>query len=404
MEKTTYYSVIVKKFHIFFRHMDWMEKTQELYNEILGFYYDLYLDTFPEVRQGAMETMRSLEKLTIPGRDQAPVPYPLPWEKVPLYFRRAAINGAISAARSYLARENQSKRTEKFHESVTFYKGMYKDFGEGAVFLKLWNGDTWNWCRCRIKGNKIPEKGQMMSPALVLRKNHFQNEIRQAELHIPWKIPVEDGRSAKERMTDKEKICSVTFTNQDASVICCTLDASGEMQDCLFLKGGAEYTHKCRQVTEKLEKSRKSCGGGENPRANGHYWKRLKNLNEHYAHLFSRQVITFCENSGAKILVLPKYEQKHRKIVMLSAGNFSPIHLSTSIREKVKYKAWQAGIVVLEPEQHKISSVCSICGGKVKICGSEFSCENGHRGNRYLNSARNLGKKCLYGFERQESV
>ena len=48
MEKPQYYSITVKKMNILTRHTDWLVKTQELYNQILEFYYNLYLDTFQE--------------------------------------------------------------------------------------------------------------------------------------------------------------------------------------------------------------------------------------------------------------------------------------------------------------------------------------------------------------------
>ena len=105
--------------NILTRHSDWLVKTQELYNQILEFYYNLYLDTFQDGKPGSMEALRTLEKLTIAGRDRQPVKYPLPWAKVPLYFRRAAINSAIAAANSYLSREKQKIRSTSFTESVT---------------------------------------------------------------------------------------------------------------------------------------------------------------------------------------------------------------------------------------------------------------------------------------------
>ena len=88
MEKPQYYSITVKKMNILTRHSDWLVKTQELYNQILEFYYNLYLDTFQDGKPGSMEALRTLEKLTIAGRDRQPVKYPLPWAKVPLYFRK----------------------------------------------------------------------------------------------------------------------------------------------------------------------------------------------------------------------------------------------------------------------------------------------------------------------------
>ena len=48
-----------------------------------------------------------------------------------------------------------------------------------------------------------------------------------------------------------------------------------------------------------------------------------------------------------------------------------------------------------------VKSVCAICGGKVRRKGNEFLCENGHQGNRFLNDARNLGRKCQDSFFRR---
>ena len=59
--------------NILTRHSDWLVKTQELYNQILEFYYNLYLDTFQDGKPGSMEALRTLEKLTIAGRDRQPV-------------------------------------------------------------------------------------------------------------------------------------------------------------------------------------------------------------------------------------------------------------------------------------------------------------------------------------------
>ena len=181
------------------------------------------------------------------------------------------------------------------------------------------------------------------------------------------------------------------------------MNRSGGKEGCLFLKGGAEYAHRCQLVLDRIEKSRKSGGGGDNPRANRKYWEKLKNLKDYYSHQFSRQVIDYCRQQGARILVLPKFEENHQIHIMKQTGKFSPIHLSISVRKKLKYKAWQAGIVVLEPSQHNISSVCSACGGKVRNHGSLFQCENGHQGNRYLNTAWNLGEKCLRSFDRKRA-
>ena len=91
MEKMPYYAITVRRYNILFRHTEWFHQTQALYNEVLLFYYQLYLETFPDEQPGTQEALRIMEKLTIVGRDKQPVPNPLPWKKVPLYFRRAQL-------------------------------------------------------------------------------------------------------------------------------------------------------------------------------------------------------------------------------------------------------------------------------------------------------------------------
>ena len=70
MQKFPYYAITVRRYNVLFRHTDWLKKTQELYNEILLFYYRLYLETFPDQQPGTQEALRILETLTIVGRDQ----------------------------------------------------------------------------------------------------------------------------------------------------------------------------------------------------------------------------------------------------------------------------------------------------------------------------------------------
>ena len=102
-----HYVITTKRFLLRTRHNDWLVYTRDLYNEVLTFYYHLFID-HPEFHAlGNQDAMRALEKRTIVGRDKMPVPEPLPWKKVPLYFRRAAINEAIAAGKSYLSREEQ---------------------------------------------------------------------------------------------------------------------------------------------------------------------------------------------------------------------------------------------------------------------------------------------------------
>ena len=121
-----YYAITTKRFVLRTSHGTWLRDTQELYNEILHFYYRLFLG-HPELHSlGNQKLLRALEQLSIVGRDKRPVEQPLPFKGVPLYFRRAAINTALAAGKSYLARDGQERPTEVFEAGVTLYKGTYR--------------------------------------------------------------------------------------------------------------------------------------------------------------------------------------------------------------------------------------------------------------------------------------
>lgn len=119
--------------------------------------------------------------------------------------------------------------------------------------------------------------------------------------------PVENtcGRRTwrRERITAESKICSAVFTGQDACTVCCILDSSGKRESSFYIKGGREYANASRQIYDRIKRSEDVQGGGGNAKANYRYWKKLKNLHEHYAHQISRQIINYCKIQNASILV-----------------------------------------------------------------------------------------------------
>ena len=371
----------------------WLDRTEEYFQNVVEFYYHLLRQHEELWNSSLFDIQRSLELLTLAGRDGRQPTNPLPMGKVPVYLRRAAINKASATVKS--TQELQSGFPEKLEAKVTFFKGMYSDLTDRSICLKLWNGEKWIWTDCNLKGRPFPQDGQLMSPTLV-------KEGRRYLLNIPVKQENSDARTAKERMAAGEKICAVTFTNQDALTVCCVLNSDGAKEKVFFVRGGAEYAHRCRQVTDKIKKSEASGSSGSSAIPNSRYWMKLKNLNDFYSHSISRQVINYTIKQGAKMIVLPEYEKEYSRILMSKAGNFSPIHLSTAIREKIKYKAWQEGLVVVELQQHNISSTCAACGASLHKKGQNFVCKNGHQGNYYLNASWNLGLKCIRGFQPKE--
>ena len=380
------------------KHPEWFLTTQEFYNQILMFYYNLFLQ-YPELKaEGSQAALRKLEQLSIPGRDRIEVAHPLPWERVPLYFRRAAANAGIAAAKSYLSKSENGyhRAAEEFHAAVTYYKGMYRDFQSKEITLRLWNGEKWEWTRCRLYGKEIPEDAVIMSPSVVSDGSYFM-------LHVPIRQVINSVATAKEMISDKRNICGLHFANSDVFAVASIMDAKKQEQAVRYFRGGKRYRAQCEEMLQKIEKSFKSQGGKVQGQANKKYWMKLKHLNDYYAHTVSRQIVDFCKEQEAGMIVLPKYDERYHKGVMKGSGNFSPIHLSSKIRDYLTYKAWKEGILVLDINAKDTSSVCAVCGQpiiKIDKQRKECICQDAHHSNRYLNTARNTAKKCLDQFQK----
>lgn len=390
------YSITTRRLRLRCRHPEWLQKTQDFYNEIAFFYYELLLKHTELWSLNSQKTLRELELLSLPGREKRVVERPLPWEKVPLYFRRAAANTGIAAAKSYLARQeiNPGRMAERLEAAVVYYKGMYRDFFSAEITLKVWDGNGWQWMRCRLYGQEFPENAQIMSPSVVF-------EYKFVMLHVPVKETIADMTGVKQRFADNRNFCSIQFTNGEAFAVGSVSNINGQELAVKFWNGGKEYTHHCKRIYEKIQKSEQSMGTSKDERPNQKYWMHLKHLAEHYAHEVSAGIVAFCKEHDAAVIVLPKYDKEYTRHVMFGSGDWSPMHLSVRIRQFLSYKAWKAGIIVIDVNARGISSVCARCGGKVADYDEkkiEYFCADGHRGNRYLNAARNLGKKYLVQF------
>ena len=390
-------------------HPEWLAETEKLYRQVCLFYYHLILEEGILDQKGSIQQLqREAERLTIRGRDKKEPARPLPFEKVPSYFRRSAINKAIAAARSQRAHQYDG-RSEALESPVTFFKGMYRELTERSVELKVWTGEVWRWMHCRLKGKSFPEECQLMSPSAVCVYGRWM-------FHVPVRQETEDARDIRSRMAAEERICSLQFTNTDAFAVCCVLDGAGTLLKVKFIGGGNEYRHHCRKLEEKVKRSWKSMGFGEQGPVKGErpegqpnkkYFLHLKHLGEYYGHKASREIVEFCREQGVKVLVMPEYEEAYSRMVQVKAGNYSPLHLGNRIREYVKYKSWAAGMVVVSVSAVGTSGRCSECGEPVKkeknSCGELVVCAKGHRKNRFVNTGVNLGRKCLEGFGKKNS-
>ena len=265
------YSITTWRLHLWCRHPEWLRTTQEFYNRIAEFYYNLLLDHTDLWEMGSQQTLRELEIMSIPGRGGRIPSDPLPWKKVPLYFRRAAANEGIASAKSYLSRFAQDEkigRAEKLNAAVTYYKGMYQEFSAKEITLRVWTGDTWTWMHCRLSGRAFPENARLMSPSVVF-------EYKYDMLHVPVRQNNENTATVRQRMQAGCRILCIQFTNSDAFAAGVVLDGTGQEIAVKFWKGGKEYSHHCRKLLEKIQKSQEATGGRQTGRVDQKYWTFL---------------------------------------------------------------------------------------------------------------------------------
>ena len=236
------YCTTTFKIRLYINHTDFLKKTQSIYNEAILEYYKLLLDNLDFLNLSNQYCLRELEKLTIISR-QGEKPKNYIDLDLPVYLRRSAINQAIGAVRSYISRlknyeksnssnKKEPSQTKEFNNKLVFYKGMYKNLTNDSVYLKLWNGEKWNWYKAKLKGRDFDLGLEVLSPTLVIHSNYIM-------FHIPIKQEVEDIRSVKERMQDKDlKICGISFSNYDNFAICILLDSKGNFLKSKFIKCG----------------------------------------------------------------------------------------------------------------------------------------------------------------------
>lgn len=410
-KKQTGHSILTYRVRLYDRHFAWLEATKKLYDRVVKHFFDVLSKEEALLEQSDFWLLRALEIKCIGTKEMKAAgvkpEYPLDdFPKVPLYFRRSAINTAIDLAR---------KKAETMNPNMVLYKGMYQEFNNKTIDLKLFNGEKWVWVTYPFTGREFPEDAERLSPMLVLYK-------KTAWLDVPVVSPVEDVRTVKERMSTEERICALSFPDNDALAVAVVLDRNGEEQEHRFFRGGKEKEEQRHRILKRIRISEESRGLEarkqgqetlvEQPKENATLYAELRNINRHYAHSISRQILNYCLEQNIKVVVVPNYETgidfRDKQYLKTDAYRW----LGRSIIKNLKYKAFQQGIVVTSIRPYHISDCCSECSAKIRkyneghtaganyYGGKLFVCPNGHGGNVARNTANNVGKNFLTYYPR----
>jgi len=412
----TGYTMLTYRFRFYDKHLHWLCETKFLYNRVVKHYYHLLIEHSEWLIMTNFNLMRKLELMTVGNREMKKAGqtacYPLlDFPTIPLYFRRAAINCAISMMRSYQtqmakAKERADEKISKpslagtFSSAPVYYKGMYKEFKKDSILLKVFTGEKWVWNQYRFQGRIFPKEAQPLSPFIKIEK-------KQAYLHVPVKLPVKNTQSVKERMQTEERILAVSFPGNDSIAIGAVITRKGIFEKATFFQGGRRLKAEKNTLKRKLKKLKKKQESLSQSRAVEKYRKKIEQVNDYYAHLVSRRILDVCEKEEIQVIVVPNYQQvidfSHMRY--LKTDNYEWI--GRRIICYLKYKAYKEGRIVSTVPATHISDCCSECGAKIKryneghkpgtryFGGQLFCCPNGHQGSSGLNTARNIGKKFL---------
>lgn len=240
----------------------WFADTARLFNQVAAFYFDV-LQAHPGVLElSAQGALTALERLTHTTRKN---PYPVvPLSAIakdcPVLLRRAAINAALGAARSFqshLARWQQRKEKaeekarrkgrrccfherpsvppRQWHKSVVLYQGMWRMLGDGAVLLKVWTGQAWIWARFGLSGRVIPADWQAGSPQVVRRRKGWALHIPATKQDFGYPARVE-----KQLQEPHTRLCAVDLNINDALAVCTVQETDGTVVATRFIRGGRE--------------------------------------------------------------------------------------------------------------------------------------------------------------------
>ena len=132
----TGHSILTYRVRLYDRHFNWIQATYELYVRVVKHFFEVLKKEEALLAQSDFLLLRALETKCIGTKEMKAAgvkpAYPMnDFPKVPLYFRRSAINTAIDLAR---------KNAATMKPNMVLYKGMYQSFTDTTIEIKLFNG------------------------------------------------------------------------------------------------------------------------------------------------------------------------------------------------------------------------------------------------------------------------
>jgi len=403
--------------------------TKDLFNNTIEFYFNVIEQHQEILKLRSQDALRALEKLSAKTKKNPNPEHNVSsvCPSIPVLFRRAAINKALGASRSFhthLHKWNERKaKAESVHKKFTekppvpprkwnfspvFYKKLYKNFDGTSIILRLWTGKSWAWVKFSCKGQETPAQWDVLSPSLVKRKHRLF-------LHFPLQKPKEDfvwPEKIVEQIKNPElKICSVDLNINDDLAVCVIQKANGAVEATKFILGGSYLQHRRKRLLGIIatKRSKTRAAGQKGISDNVALWDKIRNIDEQEAHRVSRRIVDFALAHGATVIVfehLGNYRPKKNK-GSAKSNEKRAFWLRGKIFHYTKYKAFEHSVVTARISPKNTSRQCNLCREDVFRFGKEmdpnnpytpgapnFFCPNcQNRGSNDRMAAINVGRK-----------
>jgi putative transposase len=362
----------------------WLHANQALFNRVAVFYFDVIQAHAKILELSNQEALTALEKLTHTTEINPHPVMPLSYiqEDIPAMFRRAAIHAALGSARAFAShldkwRQRKEKAEAKgkkvkerppvpprtWNKSATLYAGMWKERKASSIMIKVWTGSCWSWIKVRVTGRDIPEGFEVCSPQLVRKGKRWF-------LHTPVEKKIKNpGKIEKQIKTHRDtRICAVDLNLNEQLAVCTIRDAEGSTLATLFIGGGQRVSGLRKKHLGRIARHRSQTGIiAEGEQDNAALWTKIRNVDEHLAHLVSCRIVQFAQEHGATILVF-----EHLGNLKPDKGKYSKrgnskraFWMKGRIFKYAKYKAYNAGILTSRVSPRNTSRECACCGSLV---------------------------------------
>ncbi|MBF7084084.1 transposase [Desulfallas sp. Bu1-1] len=403
-----------------YRFPEWFKLTEKLFNEVTAFYFGIIQEHEVILELTNKEALTELERFTHKTKDNPAPPFPLKWD-IPAMFRRACINAALGAARSFFSNLNRWKNLKakaeakgkkftdkppvpprKWHKHVVFYSGMFKDYRINSIMLKLFDSNTWRWVKFHLTGRQIPNDWEVGCPHVVIKQNRLQ-------IHFPIERQKPKVQKIAEQIKNPDlRICAVDLNIGDRLAVCGIFKSDGTQVATRFIRGGDSLNGRRKRLLGMIATRRSLTGVlNKDEQDNKALWNKIRNIDDYEAHRVSRRIVEFALKYGASIIVfehLGKFKPEKGKYSK-RANSKRSYWLRGRIVRYTRYKAWEYGIITSRVSPRDTSRLCASCGLEIARHGEKdnpegyrpgaplFTCHCGKRGNADLNAVQNIAKK-----------